>query len=70
VRTKKVKASGKFGAGYGTNVRAKFVAVESKQRKKQKCPFCSNLTAKRKYAGIWQCKKCGKTFAGGAYYLE
>ena len=42
VRTKKVKASGKFGAGYGTNVRAKFVAVESKQRKKQKCPFCNS----------------------------
>lgn len=69
-RTKKVKASGKYGAGYGTNVRIKFVAVESKQRKKQICPFCKSPKAKRKSAGIWSCKKCGKTFAGHAYYLE
>jgi len=69
-RTKKVKASGKFQAGYGTNVRTKFVAVESKQRKKQTCPFCKKLGVKRKSAGIWHCKKCDKTFAGGAYYLE
>ncbi|MEA3329544.1 MAG: 50S ribosomal protein L37ae [Nanoarchaeota archaeon] len=68
--TKKVKASGKFKVGYGTNVRKKFVNVESKQRKKQKCPFCESLKAKRKSAGIWHCSKCDKTFAGGAYYLE
>ena len=70
VRTKKVKAAGKFGAGYGTNVRRKFVAVESKQRIKQICPFCKSSKAKRKSAGIWLCQKCKKTFAGHAYYLE
>lgn len=70
MRTKKVKASGKHKVGYGTNVRTKLVAVESKQRKKQICPFCKKPSAKRKSAGIWNCKKCGKTFAGGAYYLE
>jgi len=69
-RTKKVKAAGKYGAGYGTNVRRKFIAVESKQRKKQICPFCKSPKAKRKSAGIWACQKCGKTFAGHAYYLE
>ena len=69
-RTKKVKASGKHKVGYGTNVRRRLVAVESKQRKKQKCYFCDSESVKRKSAGIWNCKKCGKTFAGGAYYLE
>jgi len=69
-RTKKVKASGKFKTGYGTNVRTKFVAVESKQRKKQVCPFCQKPGVKRKSAGIWFCKRCDKTFSGGAYYLE
>ncbi len=69
-RTKKVKASGRFGSGYGTNVRRKLVAVESKQRKKQKCPFCKKMSVKRKSAGIWVCKSCGKNFTGGAYYLE
>jgi len=69
-RTKKVKASGRLKKGYGTVVRRKLVAVESKQRKKQKCIFCKKLTAKRLSAGIWKCKKCGKSFTGGAYYLE
>ena len=68
-RTKKVKSAGRFGAGYGANVRTKFVEVEKKQRKKQICPFCKKPTAKRKAAGIWHCKKCKKTFAGGTYYL-
>jgi large subunit ribosomal protein L37Ae len=68
-RTKKVKVSGKFGAGYGTNVRRKFVEVETKQRKKQICPFCKKSSVKRTSAGIWFCKKCNKTFAGQAYYL-
>ena len=68
-RTKKVKASGRFKVGYGKRSRERLVAVENKQRKKQICPFC-NGTAKRKSAGIWNCKKCKKTFAGGAYYLE
>ncbi|MBI2628572.1 50S ribosomal protein L37ae [Candidatus Pacearchaeota archaeon] len=69
-RTKKVKHAGRFGAGYGTNVRRKFVAVESKQRKKQICIFCKKPGVKRKSAGIWKCNKCGKTFAGNAYHLK
>lgn len=69
-RTKKVKQSGRFGAGYGTVVRTKLIAVESKQRQKQFCPFCKKGVAKRKSSGIWQCKKCNKIFAGHAYYLE
>ncbi|MFA6023257.1 MAG: 50S ribosomal protein L37ae [Candidatus Pacearchaeota archaeon] len=67
-RTKKVKSSGRLGAGFGTVVRTKLVAVESLQRKKQICPFCKH-TAKRLSSGIWKCKKCQKTFSGNAYYL-
>jgi len=59
----------KFGARYGKSVREKYAAIESKQRRKQKCPFC-NKTAKRAASGIWECQKCGKRFASGAYYLE
>ena len=69
-RTRKVKASGSLGSGFGTRVRTKLVAVESKQRKAQTCPFCNKKGVKRKSAGIWECKKCNKTFAGGAYHLE
>ena len=69
MRTKKVKAAGRFGARYGRSVRIKITDVESNQRKKQQCPFC-NGTAKRLSKGIWQCKKCAKKFAGHAYYLK
>ena len=69
-RTKKVKAAGRFGAGYGVSLRRNFNVIEQVQRKKQKCPHCSKLGVKRLAAGIWHCGKCGKTFAGDAYALN
>ena len=70
VKTKKVKSTGRFGARYGKKVRERVVSVERKQRKKQKCPFCGNVSVKRKAKGIWHCSKCGKKFASGVYYLK
>jgi len=69
-KLKKTKSAGRFGARYGKRVRVKLVNVESKQRKKQTCPFCKKLGAKRLAKGIWQCSKCNKKFARGTYYLE
>lgn len=68
MKTRKVKAAGRLRVGYGTNVRGRITEIESRQRKKQKCPFCSKTT-KRLSKGIWQCKKCGKKLASHAYYL-
>ncbi len=70
VKTKKVKAAGKFGAGYGTYLRNRFNAVESLQRKKQTCPHCKKSGVKRIAAGIWYCERCGAQFAGHAYTLN
>ncbi len=58
-----------FGPKYGTSVRNRWGAVETKRRKEQKCPFCKK-NVKRVAAGIWKCKFCGKKFASGAYYLS
>ncbi|MEX0920146.1 MAG: 50S ribosomal protein L37ae [Candidatus Pacearchaeota archaeon] len=71
-KLKKTKSAGRFGAKHGRKVRAKLVSVESKQRAKQKCPFCEKLGAKRVSKGIWQCsrKACNKKFASGAYNIE
>ncbi len=69
VKTKIVKAAGRFGCRYGQHVRRKIAVVESKQRKKQACPFC-NGTIKRSSKGIWLCKKCKTKFAGHAYFIE
>jgi large subunit ribosomal protein L37Ae len=68
VKKKKIGAAGRFGAGYG-KVKNKLIAVESIQRKKQDCPFCKGR-AKREERSIWECSKCGKKFAGGAFYLK
>ena len=68
VKTKKVKAAGRFSARYGRSVRHKIAEIETIQRKKQNCVFC-NKTAKRISKGIWYCKNCNKKFASHAYYL-
>jgi len=69
-KKKKIKAAGKFGAGYGVSVRNRYNIIESQQRKTQPSPFHPKGRAKRIAAGIWKCLKTGRIFAGNAYYLE
>lgn len=69
-KTKKIRHAGRFGAGYGTNVRKKLNIIEFLQRKKQVCPHCKKQGVKREASGIWYCKKCDKRFTGHSYYLE
>ena len=68
-KPRKLGAAGRFGVRYGQSAKKRITAIETIQRKKQKCLFCKGK-AKRLSKGIWQCKKCGKKFAGHAYYLE
>jgi large subunit ribosomal protein L37Ae len=68
-KLKLLGSTGRFGVRYGQSAKRKTADVEDKQRKKQKCIFC-NGKAKRLSKGIWKCKKCGKKFAGHAYFLE
>jgi len=69
-KKKKIKAFGRFGAGYGTRVRKRINEIESFQRKKQICPHCSKPGVKRVAVGIWNCSKCSKKFTGNAYILN
>jgi len=66
-KSKKIKAFGKFGVGYGKRVKVKFNKIEETQRKSQESPFHPTGRAKRISAGIWRCVKTGKIFAGSAY---
>ena len=34
------------------------------------CAFCGKNTVKRSCVGIWECKKCGKVLAGGAFAIS
>jgi len=69
-KTKKAKSSGRFGARYGKTPRAYLSAIEAKQKKKQRCPYCTKPGVKRMSKGLWHCRKCGKKFASDVYYLE
>ena len=34
------------------------------------CTFCGKNTVKRSCVGIWECRKCGKVVAGGAWSIS
>lgn len=67
VRTKKVKSVGRFGARYGVRIRRRIREIESRQKGWHECPACAAPRVKRASTSIWECRKCGHKFAGGAY---
>jgi large subunit ribosomal protein L37Ae len=66
-RTKKVGMTRGLGSRYGGTVRKRYVKVLSEMKKNHKCPQCGSEAVRRKSVGVWNCKKCGLTFTGGAY---
>ncbi len=66
-RTKKVGSAGRFQARYGVRARTRIRNVEIQQKAKHICPSCGHKKVTRVSTSIWQCKKCGIKFAGGAY---
>ncbi len=66
-RTKKVGSGGGLGVRYGSTVRKQYVKVHSEMKKAHRCPQCGNESVRRQSVGLWNCRKCGFTFTGGAY---
>ncbi|CAF3467806.1 ribosomal protein l37ae [Fusarium austroafricanum] len=66
-RTKKVGVTGKYGTRYGASLRKQVKKMEITQHAKYTCTFCGKVTVKRQATGIWDCKSCKRTVAGGAY---
>ena len=56
-----------LGAKYGGTVRKRYSNVHRLLKAKKECPSCSSMKLRRLSAGIWSCKTCGFTVAGGAY---
>lgn len=69
-RTKKVGSVGRFQSRYGVRARTIIKNIEIIQKGKQNCPTCGNKKVKRVSSGIWQCRKCGAKYTGGAYIPE
>jgi len=68
---KKKPSAGRFGSRYGSKIRKRVSAVESKYKyQKQTCPYCGKDAVKRQSAGVFECANCKKKFAGGAYEPE
>ncbi|KDD76247.1 ribosomal protein L37ae [Helicosporidium sp. ATCC 50920] len=69
-RTKKVGIVGKYGTRYGASLRKQVKKMEISQHSKYFCNFCGKFAIKRTCVGIWKCKGCSRTQAGGAYQLN
>ena len=66
-RTKKVGPTRGLGPRYGSMVRKRYVRVIAGLKKAHRCPQCGFVRVKRESVGVWKCRKCDYTFAGGAY---
>lgn len=65
--TKKVGSAGRFGPRYGGVMRKQVAAIEKTQKAAHVCNKCGALAVYRIHTAIWECQKCGDSFAGGAY---
>eukprot|EP00300_Choanocystis_sp_HF-7_P036809 c52742_g1_i1.p2 GENE.c52742_g1_i1~~c52742_g1_i1.p2 ORF type:complete len:105 (+),score=16.04 c52742_g1_i1:38-316(+) len=68
--TQKVGICGKYGTRYGASLRKMAKKMEVTQHAKYTCAFCGKDSVKRACVGIWSCKSCLKSVAGGAYTVS
>jgi large subunit ribosomal protein L37Ae len=60
-------SAGRFGARYGRVARRRVAEIEAEMNADHACPDCGDERVQRAGTGIWECKACDHTFAGGAY---
>jgi large subunit ribosomal protein L37Ae len=58
-----------LGAKYGGTLRKRYSRVFRTLKEARECPSCSSMKLARTSSGIWKCKSCGYTVAGGAFEL-
>jgi len=58
-----------LGAKYGGTLRKRYARIYRAQKAARECPSCSSMRLWRESSGVWKCKSCGYTVAGGAYEL-
>lgn len=55
---------------YGASLRKQVKKMEITQHARYTCTFCGKTTVKRTSVGIWECRSCKKTVAGGAWVVS
>ncbi len=65
--TKKVGISGRYGPRYGVKIRRRAREVLELKARRHPCPRCQQVAVRRVSTGVWRCRHCDYTFAGGAY---
>lgn len=55
---------------YGVSLRKRYATVQKEKKSSYLCDVCGKVAVKRVSTGIWKCRHCGATFAGGAYNLK
>ena len=58
-----------LGAKYGGTLRKRYARIFRTLKEARECPACSSMRLSRTSSGIWKCKSCGYTVAGGAFSL-
>ena len=69
-RTKKVGIVGKYGTRYGASLRKQVKKIEIQQHATYTCHFCGKDSVRRQAVGIWSCRGCKMTMAGGAWVMN
>jgi large subunit ribosomal protein L37Ae len=54
---------------YGASIRKRYAKIKKEKSSSYKCEMCGKTGVKRLGTGIWQCKHCHTTYAGGAYSM-
>jgi large subunit ribosomal protein L37Ae len=55
---------------HGVSLRKRRMAVQAEKRAKYECDMCGKTQVRRVGSGIWKCRRCGATYAGGAYSFK
>ncbi len=55
---------------YGVSLRKRYEAISKEKKTRHMCDVCGKAAVRRISTGIWRCRHCGATYAGGAYSLK
>ena len=58
-----------LGSKYGGTLRKRYARIYRTLKTARECPSCASMKLRRQASGIWRCRVCGFTVAGGAYDL-